>query len=314
MVSYIGELEGIIRSLDKILSEEGGGRFPRTTMNIGVEGTSVKPCPHGSGVFATKDFKPGELISSFKQPFLDTIEPDKAWATLRIGDKWWREPEQGEPDYWANFLDHADNPNAQFTNFDFGAGTGDLITTQPIKAGEEIFINYGSYAPENIEDVRDDLEQLIQSTEGVAGTSVPETEPEERYSWTIEKPKEEGRWDDKEPDDEEPSGILDNKPPEYVSDRPIPTEADLIPTEDPTMPSEGREPEPEPDTKAKDQMVVLKECIDEFIELAKSKEDLKEKEKTWNDKVMTLTTENYKELIDAMQSWSQKQFSPTGGE
>jgi hypothetical protein len=303
MVSYLGEIEGIIRSLDKILSEEeGGGRFTPPESEIRGPGTAVKPCPHGTGVFADKEFRPGELISSFKQPFSTELDdPSKAWATLRVGDKWWREPEKGESDYWANFLDHADPPNAEFTNFDFDAGTGDLVALQSIQPGDEIFINYGQYAPENIEDVRDDLEQLIDSTQEVV--AAPESES-----------KEEGRWDDKpEPDDDDKiPDILDNAPEPYVSDRPIPTEADLVPTEDPTMPPEGREPDlPEPEPKATDQIAVLKWCIEEFKAMNQSEAELKARGKIWTDKAMTLSQENYTELVDAMDDIKRSNVEPS---
>jgi len=117
---------------------------------------TVSACPHGNGVFATRPFKEGETISSFQAPFVKEIDPSRSWAVLRVGDLYWSEPTSGEG-VWSNFLDHSDQPNARFVNFDFEAGTGDLVTLKPIEMGEEILINYGEYSPENIADIAEDL-------------------------------------------------------------------------------------------------------------------------------------------------------------
>lgn len=127
-------------------------------------GVEVRACPHGHGVFVTQDFAEGMTISSFQSPFVTELEdPSRAWVTLKVGDLWWSEPKAGAEDEWANFLDHSAKPNAQFTNFDFKAGTGDLITLHPIKAGQEILINYGEYAPENMKDFTPILEPVDET-------------------------------------------------------------------------------------------------------------------------------------------------------
>jgi len=163
--------------------EEGGGRFPDPANHIMGPGVEVKKCPHGNGVFATRDFKEGELISSFKSPFVKELpDPARGWATLRVGDLWWEEPASGEEDEWANFLDHEKSPNSVFVNFNFDEGTGDLMTTRPIKTGEEVYIDYGAYSPENIGDVSEDFAPEDLPPEVVPAvpetTTLPPTEPE----------------------------------------------------------------------------------------------------------------------------------------
>lgn len=125
-------------------------RYPDDETKIIEEGIEVKPCEHGHGAFATQDYEEGELIESFTGSFIEAPEEaDKELAALRVGDLWWKEPKADGQEVWAIFLDHSDKPNATFDNFNFESGTGDLVALQSIKAGDELLINYGQYAPKN---------------------------------------------------------------------------------------------------------------------------------------------------------------------
>jgi hypothetical protein len=173
------------------------------TAPITGPGITVARCAHGNGAFADRDFAAGETIQTFYTPFVDEIDPEHSWLTLKVGDKYWSEPTN--PEYsWSNFLDHSDTPNAEFTNFDFETGRGDLVTLRPIKAGEEILIDYGKYSPQNVEDVVPDI-AADQATYDVISDVAPETEgydPEVlKLEEEIKKLEEEvglhseGRWD-----------------------------------------------------------------------------------------------------------------------
>jgi len=127
-------------------------RFPDEKTKVTGESVEVKPCEHGHGVFATQDFEEGEAIQTFKAPFVEGDEdPSKDGTALRVGELWWNGPKSGTGEEWANFLDHSDTPNASFFDFDIEKGTGSLIAIQPIGRGDEILIDYGEYAPENLE-------------------------------------------------------------------------------------------------------------------------------------------------------------------
>jgi len=126
-------------------------RFPDEKTKVTGESVEVKPCSHGHGVFATKDFGEGETIQSFQAPFVEGDEdPSEEGTALRVGDLWWNGPKAGTEQEWANFLDHSDTPNASFFDFDLEKGTGNLVALQDIKVGDEILIDYGQYAPENL--------------------------------------------------------------------------------------------------------------------------------------------------------------------
>jgi hypothetical protein len=143
-----GEADNEIKKLEQDVAPSPV-RFPDKNTKVKGPGIEVKPCEHGHGVFATQDFGADELISSFQAPFVKELDsPEKEATALRVADLWWPEPKAGDEDVWAIFLDHSEEPNAVFDNFDFEAGTGDLLTLRPIKAGEEILINYGDYSPE----------------------------------------------------------------------------------------------------------------------------------------------------------------------
>jgi hypothetical protein len=112
----------------------------------------VRKCPHGRGVFAKRDFKGGETIRTIDGITITTnpkSPPWKRWALI-IGRTpegkelfWDEEPEESE-DYWSNFLDHDDHPNVRFV-IDVAERRARLLTIRPLKAGEELFLNYKEY-------------------------------------------------------------------------------------------------------------------------------------------------------------------------
>lgn len=73
---------------------------------------------------------------------------DGAYA-LRIGEhEYWDGYPEGSADYWSNFIDHSDDPNAVFV-FDIGKERAWLKAAKPIGKGEEIFISYSHYHSTN---------------------------------------------------------------------------------------------------------------------------------------------------------------------
>jgi len=107
----------------------------------------VRPCPHGSGLFAKKDLPQGALIFSMKDLVLTptpTSPPERSFA-LRVGEnQYWDEAPPDSPYYWSNFIDHSKHPNSRFY-FDKKKKTVTYRTTKPVKKGEEIFIKYDEY-------------------------------------------------------------------------------------------------------------------------------------------------------------------------
>lgn len=125
--------------------------------NDRVEGLlEVRDCPHGRGVFASRDFLPGDLIRSFPKMVVTTAPrspPWKRWAIIvgRTPDGqplFWDEEGEESADYWSNFLDHSAEPNVRFS-IDIAKGRADLYAAGSIKAGEELFIDYKKYDPGN---------------------------------------------------------------------------------------------------------------------------------------------------------------------
>jgi SET domain-containing protein len=118
----------------------------------GIRGlVGVRPCRHGKGVFANRDIARGGVIREFA-PLVVThappSSPDGAYA-LRIGEhEYWDGFPRGSPDYWSNFIDHSDDPNAVFV-FDPEKTRAWLKAAKPIRKGQEIFISYSHYYPTN---------------------------------------------------------------------------------------------------------------------------------------------------------------------
>lgn len=110
------------------------------------EGVEVRECSHGHGAFATQDFEQSVTIASFKGAIVDELSDSNEEQPIRVGDQFWMRVTTPSGDSWACYLDHSDSPNAKFV-VDVEAGAGDLIAVKPIKADEEILINYGQFAP-----------------------------------------------------------------------------------------------------------------------------------------------------------------------
>ena len=86
---------------------------------------------HGSGVFATRDIKAGEIIASCRGRPVDRDGPYVAWRETKAGVE-----RRYEITGKLRFLNHACTPNAELSRFD-------LVAVRPICAGEEITIYYG---------------------------------------------------------------------------------------------------------------------------------------------------------------------------
>jgi SET domain-containing protein len=111
----------------------------------------VRPCPHGRGLFAIVDIARGSVIREFEgvvftaQP---TSAPEGKYA-LRTGEnEYWDGFPAGSKDFWSNFIDHSDDPNAVFL-FDKQRKRAWLKAERAIKKGQEIFLKYDSYFPSN---------------------------------------------------------------------------------------------------------------------------------------------------------------------
>ena len=111
----------------------------------------VRPCPHGRGVFASKDIARGSVIREFRDIVLSSqpsSTPEGKYA-LQIGEnEFWDGFPRGSEDYWSNFIDHSDQPNAVFV-FDKERKRAWLKAEKRIKSGGEIFINYRDYHKTN---------------------------------------------------------------------------------------------------------------------------------------------------------------------
>jgi SET domain-containing protein len=109
----------------------------------------VRQCPHGRGLFARAHIARGSVIREF-EGVVFTTRPRSAPAgmyALRIGEsEYWDAFPQGSPDFWSNFIDHSDDPNAVFV-FDKERKRAWLKAEKPIKKGQEIFLKYDSYFP-----------------------------------------------------------------------------------------------------------------------------------------------------------------------
>lgn len=121
-------------------------------MALSIRGlVEVRRCPHGRGLFASRDFPKGAVIREFADLVLTshrTSTPRGRYA-LQIGEnQYWDGFPRGSADYWSNFIDHSDDPNAHFT-FDKGRTKAWFRASKPIVKGDEIFIRYDRYHKTN---------------------------------------------------------------------------------------------------------------------------------------------------------------------
>jgi len=117
-------------------------------MGLAIRGlVEVGPCPHGRGLFASRDIARGRVIREFRDLVL--ASNPRGTYSLRIGEgEYWDGFPRGSPDYWSNFIDHNDVPNAAFV-FDEGRTRAWLKAVSKIRKGQEIFLRYDSYHPTN---------------------------------------------------------------------------------------------------------------------------------------------------------------------
>ena len=110
----------------------------------------VRDCPHGRGVFALKDFTEGELIAvTVGGAYVPTPRSTNGYA-LRVGEHlYWEEAPRDSPGYWSNFLDHSDDANCKFVDFDQILPGAKLTAIRAIKKNEELYLNYRDYYPTN---------------------------------------------------------------------------------------------------------------------------------------------------------------------
>ena len=125
---------------------------PGLELGLAIRGLiEVGPCPHGRGLFASRDIARGSVIREFRDIVLTshpTSTPRGRYA-LQIGEnEYWDGFPRGSPDYWSNFIDHSDDPNAVFV-FDEGRTRAWLKSAKRIRKGQEIFLRYDYYHPSN---------------------------------------------------------------------------------------------------------------------------------------------------------------------
>jgi hypothetical protein len=134
-----------------------GGRGFLTLAAERIEGLlEVKECPHGRGVFAVRNFESRERIGSMSDISITTTPRSPSWKrwALIIGRTsggqllFWDEAGEERGEYWSNFLDHRQQPNVRFS-VDIEKRTASLFVVTPIKAGEELFLNYKEYDSDN---------------------------------------------------------------------------------------------------------------------------------------------------------------------
>ncbi len=117
----------------------------------GSSAVEVRPCPHGRGLFASEEIARGRVIRQFDDVALSSHPkpgPEGDYA-LRMGEHlYWDGFPPGSPDYWSNFIDHRDEPNAAFV-FNLEKKMAWLKAVKTILKGDEIFINYSHYDSAN---------------------------------------------------------------------------------------------------------------------------------------------------------------------
>ena len=111
----------------------------------------VRPCAHGRGLFAVRYLPKGKLILHMDDLILTAnprSPPERSWA-LRVGEReYWDEAPRQSKYYWSNFIDHNDRPNSRFY-IDREKRTVTYKTLRPVRKGEELFLDYAEYYPEN---------------------------------------------------------------------------------------------------------------------------------------------------------------------
>jgi SET domain-containing protein len=121
-------------------------------LGLAIRGlVEVRPCAHGRGLFACKNIGKGSMIREFRDLVLTSHPsptPSGRYA-LQIGEnEYWDGFPKGSPDYWSNFIDHSDDPNAAFV-FDAERTMAWLKALKPVRKGEEIFLRYDAYYSTN---------------------------------------------------------------------------------------------------------------------------------------------------------------------
>ena len=104
----------------------------------------VKPCRHGSGVFAGRRVQQGEEILQFSGPLVGRAELPSPYCVvddyyLQVDSDLFLGP-SGDVD---DFVNHSCDPNAGVTIAD---GTARLIAIRAVKSGEEIVFDYSTTA------------------------------------------------------------------------------------------------------------------------------------------------------------------------
>jgi hypothetical protein len=112
------------------------------------DGVTVKKCPHGHGLFATKSFKKADLIGVISGGRITMKGSEASMLSLRLPGKvpmWWI-AESDEVD-WSTYLDHDNKPNARilFNGFKIESPEANVVALRDIEYDEEIFLNYHDY-------------------------------------------------------------------------------------------------------------------------------------------------------------------------
>lgn len=107
----------------------------------------IRPCSHGHGVFARRNFKKGETISNITGGRIDDrwiskfhtpIDRDKDGQFRRF---WVMNVDST---HWSNYLDNGgyEGENVRFIQFNEVEPSAVLVATRDIAAGEELLLNY----------------------------------------------------------------------------------------------------------------------------------------------------------------------------
>tara|TARA_B100000674_G_C37715654_1_gene857265 strand:- start:149 stop:523 length:375 start_codon:yes stop_codon:yes gene_type:complete len=112
-------------------------------MDIIPKHIEIKETPDmGLGVFATKDFKKGELIERSYLIFTDLTTGNYDYVfNYPLNRKLNEELKRVLPLGYGCIYNHNDNNNAMWT--ERKKGFFDFVAVKPIKKGEEICTNYG---------------------------------------------------------------------------------------------------------------------------------------------------------------------------
>ena len=114
------------------------------TIEVDVE---IRPCVHGRGVFATRDFKREEVISNITGGRIDDRRLTKFHTPIeRSKDgqfaRFWIM--NIDIEHWSNYLDNGgyERENVRFIKFDEDEPSAVLVATRDIASGEELMLNY----------------------------------------------------------------------------------------------------------------------------------------------------------------------------